>query len=505
MMFATESFSVLMLLPLCVLLSLCVSMGSQTTAVPVKTRAAIEYKYDLISPRSGDLLLAKYCKEKDDFGLMCSYQVDIIAMVSLLDRSIIEEYDRTQATPKSFINARRVDYEIDVYLHYKSAPIHVHFPGTALLDKVAFSYYGSINFFALIDMPYFQIDITVHDVAGEIRSKIAEYSLIVGLETPEYARDKYPLDLFESGLRVCDPYASSNPADIPPSLSLSLSPTIPSAQCSLDYIEIGTSNFDTAAQAAHTINMENPHGRLISGISIEAIDSYLKQLPKSDSNILVNAAITIDQISKNETAVSTIYYLLESTIEKLNGFTWLKGCSMVGQVHQGILAFLYRHDLPVELIRRTPVPQMSIDILLRTVMLDANYDRIGLLKLDVEGMDQHLVHQTLDFFDSNLAGADVRSPKKSLPCVLYFETWEGIIDSILLTKLKLHGYMLVHEHTPILDKIESMGGVSTVLEDCVAILCSCTDQDILRAASLLYAFTPSLAVEVCAANRAAWL
>ena len=153
-------------------------------------------------------------------------------------------------------------------------------------------------------------------------------------------------------------------------------------------------------------------------------------------------------------------------------------------------------------------------------MLDANYDRIGLLKLDVEGMDQHLIHQTLDFFDSNspkpnlsnFLAADLRPPsileanhisKKSLPCILYFETWDGIIDAILQTKLKLYGYMLVHEYPSIWDKIKNMGGVSTVLEDCVAVLCSCTDEDILRAASLLYAFTPSLAVEVCAANRGA--
>lgn len=71
-----------------------------------------------------------------------------------------------------------------------------------------------------------------------------------------------------------------------------------------DYIEIGTSNFETEVQ-------KTDGGNPRKGISIDCIKYYLDQLPDKDVNTKLNLAI-----SDSEGEIDC-YYLDESTIKSI--------------------------------------------------------------------------------------------------------------------------------------------------------------------------------------------
>jgi hypothetical protein len=91
----------------------------------------------------------------------------------------------------------------------------------------------------------------------------------------------------------------------------------------LDYIEIGTSDFDTLVQKTD-----------LKGISIDPMSIYLGKLPNKDNNIKLNVAIS------DFNGECDVYYISPEDIEKYNLPNWLRGCNSILQPHPSALQVL---------------------------------------------------------------------------------------------------------------------------------------------------------------------
>ena len=92
----------------------------------------------------------------------------------------------------------------------------------------------------------------------------------------------------------------------------------------LDFIEIGTSDFDTEIQKKDKKR----------GISIEPIKYYLDKLPDKENCIKIESAI-----SDNNNPVK-IYYISEENIKKYKFPLWFKGCNSINNYHPTVQNYL---------------------------------------------------------------------------------------------------------------------------------------------------------------------
>jgi hypothetical protein len=86
----------------------------------------------------------------------------------------------------------------------------------------------------------------------------------------------------------------------------------------LDFLEIGTSDFDTLLQSAPD--------ELI-GMSVEPIKKYLDNLPAKANVTKVNAAIK----AKNRDETCQVYYITDNVIDDHSLPSFLKGCNSINE------------------------------------------------------------------------------------------------------------------------------------------------------------------------------
>lgn len=182
-----------------------------------------------------------------------------------------------------------------------------------------------------------------------------------------------------------------------------------------DFIEIGTSDFETLAQ-------QYPDAR---GISVEPIKKYLDRLPNRDNLIKCNAALVTEaQYVKDSTL--DVFYVSEEIIDKNNLGLWMKGCNSVGKPHDFHVG--YFHDPGVwhdaedrtklasrNLLEEGLVTKESVPVITwRLLVHQYNIGRIKVLKTDTEGMDAILIRDILQFYWDNHRMGD-------LPELIHFE------------------------------------------------------------------------------------
>lgn len=156
-----------------------------------------------------------------------------------------------------------------------------------------------------------------------------------------------------------------------------------------DFIEIGTSNFDTLIQSAD----DN-----IVGLSIEPIKYYLDQLPNKTNVQKLNIAVS--RSDKNE--VLDVYFVPELVIVNHGLPDWLRGCNSVGQYHfqhtkLGITHLVVKHSVPV----------VSID----KIFDEYDVSELDYLKIDTEGSDCAIMLQLYNFLKTQSTN---RYPKRIL-------------------------------------------------------------------------------------------
>ena len=175
----------------------------------------------------------------------------------------------------------------------------------------------------------------------------------------------------------------------------------------LDFIEIGTSDFNTLIQAA---------GPDTHGLSIDPISLYLDRLPNRPGCKKINAAIS------NFEGTVEVYFIPPQVIAKHRLPNWLRGCNSICEKMDSD---------PEWVLVRQPVPCHR----LQTVLHQHDVQGVFMLKVDTEGHDAVILN---DFFDD--------ATPQQWPHQIVFES-NKLSDSEtihrLIAKLILMGYDIV--------------------------------------------------------------
>jgi len=169
-----------------------------------------------------------------------------------------------------------------------------------------------------------------------------------------------------------------------------------------NFIEIGTSNFDTLIQKASNTTV---------GLSVEPMTHYLEQLPNKDQVTKVNCAVAFD----NTEADVEIYFIPESVIKENNLSHWLVGCNSINGYHPA-------HKGHEQLVITKTIKQIPISKLFD----NNNVTSLDLLKIDTEGGDSKILTHLFPYIKE----------KNIYPKKIQFETNkltpENEINSVIL-------------------------------------------------------------------------
>jgi hypothetical protein len=150
-----------------------------------------------------------------------------------------------------------------------------------------------------------------------------------------------------------------------------------------DFIEIGTSDFDTIIQSCSHKDV---------GLSIEALEIYLNRLPNKQNVKKLNYAIS-DQCGEID-----VFYVEPQKIEELKLPFWVKGCNSVGKPHITIVNLLTDMKLnPIDIITKKSVVVKDI----KTLFEENDVSGIGFFKIDTEGHDCVILNNYIDYCATN--------------------------------------------------------------------------------------------------------
>jgi len=144
-----------------------------------------------------------------------------------------------------------------------------------------------------------------------------------------------------------------------------------------DFIEIGTSDFDTLIETANDDTV---------GISVEPLKCYLDNLPNPKNVKKINCAISAD----NSQGYVDVYYIPDEIVKKNNLIWWVKGCNKVGYYH-------YNHALCRDLV---VIEKNVLQIPISQLFIDNSVDSVDFLKIDTEGSDCFILHHLLNYLQS---------------------------------------------------------------------------------------------------------
>lgn len=148
-----------------------------------------------------------------------------------------------------------------------------------------------------------------------------------------------------------------------------------------DFVEIGTSDFNTLIQKATDTEV---------GLSVEPMEEYLDRLPDRAGVTKVNAAVSDKRGSLQ------IYYIPDDVRREHGLPAWMKGTNKIGEPHPTVMRYLTKHGLPLTLIHSKRVPVLSVAGLFRKYRVGS----VGYLKIDTEGHDVVILRAYLDLVES---------------------------------------------------------------------------------------------------------
>lgn len=135
-----------------------------------------------------------------------------------------------------------------------------------------------------------------------------------------------------------------------------------------DFIEIGTSDFDTLIQNSHNQ----------SGISIEPIKYYLDRLPNRDNVKKIHCAVSFDDIEKD----SQVFYIKPEDILKHGLPDWIRGCNSLNKYHLQHELYNVKDIVTIERVKELPLSK---------ILTENNVRKIKKLKIDTEGGDCYIL------------------------------------------------------------------------------------------------------------------
>ena len=130
-----------------------------------------------------------------------------------------------------------------------------------------------------------------------------------------------------------------------------------------NFIEIGTSNFDTLIQNANDDTL---------GISVDAVQYYINQLPEKPNVKKLNMGIS------NKNTILDVYYIPEKVIDENNLPEWFKGCNCIGEYHPLHIKHNVSHLCITDQVKVVP----CYELFYKNKVKNVNF-----LKIDTEGHD----------------------------------------------------------------------------------------------------------------------
>jgi len=143
----------------------------------------------------------------------------------------------------------------------------------------------------------------------------------------------------------------------------------------LDFIEIGTSNFDTLIEKADESTF---------GISIEPVNIYLDDLPNPKNVHKLNYVISLDG---SEDPVD-VYYIKPEIIDKFRLKNYLKGCNSVKKYHPLHIQHNLQKYVTIDVVQQICIGRLY-DLF--------HIEHLAYLKIDTEGGDCCILDQYYDF------------------------------------------------------------------------------------------------------------
>ena len=136
-----------------------------------------------------------------------------------------------------------------------------------------------------------------------------------------------------------------------------------------NFIEIGTSDFDTEIQTCSDTAV---------GLSVDPILYYLQRLPSKPNVMRVLGAIS------DSDGFTDVYFVPPEIIERHAFPEWVRGCNSIGAPHPTVFNLLKQAGAnPLDFIRKTQIPQFSICTFLQMYQVSS----CDYLKIDTEGHD----------------------------------------------------------------------------------------------------------------------
>jgi len=149
----------------------------------------------------------------------------------------------------------------------------------------------------------------------------------------------------------------------------------------IDFIEIGTSNFDTLIEKVP----DDIASDAIIGYSIDILQTYLDDLPNKKNVVKCCVGIT-GSCPKN--AAISVYYIPKEIIKEKNLDDWYRGCNTIGNYH------------PVH-IQNNMLNYVAIDtvnvITLKDFYLKHKIRKCKYLKIDTEGHDTIILKEFINY------------------------------------------------------------------------------------------------------------
>ena len=181
-----------------------------------------------------------------------------------------------------------------------------------------------------------------------------------------------------------------------------------------DFIEIGTSDFETLIQ-------DGSKGR---GICVEPLSFYLDNLPSSQDVLKINVAIS----DKNE--FKKIFWVSPIDIEYYKLPDWIRGCNKLDSPHPTVMRILENSSL------QWIMKDSSVEcITFQTFCERYNITEISHLKIDAEGHDIRIIKSMIEY-------------GKVLPQLLTFEYNRELNDDVslnlILQRLEMKGYRVAY-------------------------------------------------------------
>ena len=194
-----------------------------------------------------------------------------------------------------------------------------------------------------------------------------------------------------------------------------------------DFIEIGTSDFDTEIQKNDSK----------CGVSIEPIAYYLDKLPNKKNCIKLKMGIS-DYNGK-----CIVNYLSEKTIQKYKFPYWVRGCNSINSYKKTVTKLCKDKCIDIEkIIEKDEVSVTTLYQIINKLSIDGVY----FLKIDTEGHDTLILKKFYEEINNNML----------LPHVIQFES--NILSSVedvnnIINLFSNKGYELVETGNDVILKL----------------------------------------------------